>query len=267
MLFCHYLRMRGEETGLIPQTVLAPHKDPAISGWDFYVLIPLFSIGGYSLVHFLHNSILLQHVRMETELELSRLRSINAETVNQLLRQQIQPHFLFNALNVLKSLIRKYPDTAEEYLVRLSDFLRSSMSKNTSGTALVEDEIKLCKDYLEMQYVRFGEALTYKFDIRGDLTSCVLPFFSLQPLVENAIKHNELTEDKPLHIEVTADGDCVKVVNNLQRKQAVDGSTGFGLSSLSERYKKLSGQDIEIIEDGTSFAVALKIIKNENHNY
>lgn len=238
-----------------------------LDDWQFHIVVLLSSVMVYSLVHLLHNSVLIQHLRTETELEVARLCSINAETTNQLLRQQIHPHFLFNALNVLKSLIKKDPLTAEKYLLCLSDFLRSSFTKNKKGAVSVRDEIKLCRDYLEMQKMRFGDALEYRFEIPKAYQDGVLPVFSLQPLAENAIKHNELTEDNPLFIRIVGENGCIKVENNLQRKKTVEDSTGNGLSNLSERYKRLLGESLSITDDGVTFIVSLKIRRDENSHH
>src|SRR5690606_12803878 len=121
-------------------------------------------------------------------------------------------------------------------------------------------EIKLCRDYLEMQKMRFGEALEYTFNVPEECMSGTLPFFSLQPLAENALKHNQLTEENPLHIRITSQDGFIKVENNLQRMSSVESSTGNGLSNLSERYRLLSGNSIHIQDDGAVFSVALKII-------
>src|SRR5690625_6092884 len=168
-----------------------------ILSYILYLMYCLLIINSYVLL--LQNFLLHQHEKKRIEMELLQLKAINSETKNQLLQQQIQPHFLFNALNILKSLIRKYPETAEAYLVRLSDFLRVSVSGNKTGLATVREELKLCEDYMEMQKIRFGNAICYDVKIQED-DDCIaryLPFFSLQLLVENAIKHNELTELHP----------------------------------------------------------------------
>src|SRR5690625_6206820 len=99
-----------------------------ILSYILYLMYCLLIINSYVLL--LQNFLLHQHEKKRIEMELLQLKAINSETKNQLLQQQIQPHFLFNALNILKSLIRKYPETAEAYLVRLSDFLRVSVSGN-----------------------------------------------------------------------------------------------------------------------------------------
>lgn len=260
LLSYQFLREVAEQYGLFPSELYDFREMHALHGWQLYLVIFISSLMIYSLVHLLHNFILLQHLKTQAELEVSRLRSANAETTNQLLRQQVQPHFLFNALNVLKSLIKQNPKTAETYLLRLSDFLRMSFSQNEKGVATVREEVKLCGDYLEMQKIRFGSALDYTFDVPENYLSGRLPFFSLQPLAENAIKHNELTDENPLSIRISVEDGLVKVENNLQRKPSVEGSTGNGLSNLSERYRLLSGEQISIHDDGIVFSVAFKII-------
>lgn len=268
MLLVQFLRLTAEKHGYLPNDIYESETHYEWRGWQLYTVISAFSIMMYALVHLLHNFILLQHLKTQTELEVSQLRSINAETTNQLLRQQVQPHFLFNALNVLKSLIKKNPQTAETYLLRLSDFLRTSFTQNKKGVATLGEEVKLCRDYLEMQKMRFGDALNYTFDISENALSGILPFFSLQPLAENAIKHNELTDDNPLHIRIKERDGTITVQNNLQRKQSVDNSTGNGLTNLSERYNLLSGRHIKILDDGNFFSVVFKMIaKHENHNH
>ncbi len=257
----HYLDMFLSRKGiqlLPPDPNMANHTE----GWRAYIYLPYISLIIHGFIFLVQNFILHQYERSRIEMELLKLKSINAETANQLLRQQIQPHFLFNALNVLKSLIKRYPQTAEAYLIRLSDFLRASITRNTSDLASVKDELKLCDDYMEMQKIRFGEALQYLVAI-DDTDECMerkLPFFALQPLLENAIKHNELTTAHPLVIKVSREGEYISVTNNLQPKKYVEHSTGNGLTNLRERYRMLSGNDIHIRDNGPEFSVSVKIL-------
>src|SRR5699024_423310 len=193
----HFLRNQGFD--LVPSNQNTLELDTM----PFPILILYFlyiSLILNSFVFLIQNFLLHQFEKNRIEMKLLQLQAINTETRNQLLQQQIQPHFLFNALNILKSLIRRYPETAEAYLVRLSDFLRVSVSGNKTGLATVREELKLCEDYMEMQKIRFGNAICYDVTVKeeDDCMSRYLPFFSLQPLLENAIKHNELTERNPL---------------------------------------------------------------------
>jgi len=216
-----------------------------------------------TLIIMLHQYIILQEIKTNADVENSLLKAANAEAANQLLRQQIHPHFLFNALNILKSLYKVEPKAAEEYLVCLSDFLRASVSNNNIKLVRLKDEIKLCQDYLRMQEIRFGNALICCIAISENaLESGFVPSFSIQPLLENAIKHNELTEEQPLHIFIKQNDDRISVSNNIKPKLTSEGSTGSGLANLSERYKIISNDTLLIEADETTFSVSIKILNH-----
>lgn len=218
-----------------------------------------------AVIIILQDYVILAHFKTTADLENSQLKIANTEAAIKLLRQQIHPHFLFNALNTLKSLYKKNPKTAEEYLIRLSDFLRASISDDNIRIIRLKDEIKLCLDYLEMQKIRFGKALDFSITISDDkLNSGFVPSFSIQPLLENAIKHNEITEESPLHIVISQEGEWVKVRNNIQLKTSIENSAGSGLSNLAERYRILSNDELIIEDNGIFFSVSIKILDHES---
>lgn len=259
----HFITVYLAQNGYIP--LEAMRIEVAKAGFWIYFFLLFASILLYTMVYFLHNFITLQNLKVNVDLENSRLRSIHAETVNQLLKQQIQPHFLFNALNILKSLIKKQPDLAEEYLISLSDFLRASVNQNKKTVSCLKDELKICIDYMEMQKIRFGEAVNFNISDIKNADKLFLPAFSLQPLVENAIKHNGFTNAIPLTISIFEKDHWVYVKNNLQPKKNVQESTGNGLSNLTERYRLLSGDPIQIEETEESFIVKLKVLEEEQN--
>jgi len=206
-------------------------------------------------------SVVLKNKKTMVELENAQLRNKNTEAFYLQLKQQIHPHFLFNSLNILKTLIKKNPDAAVDYIIKLSDFLRVAISSNNSNTVKLEEELKLCLDYLEMQKIRFGKALEYSFDIADEVkTQGFVPVFAIQMLLENAIKHNALTEDLPLKIEVIHRDGWIKVSNNLQAKSYTESSNGLGLTNLTERYKMLSDSSIEFFKNENVFSVSIKIL-------
>ena len=257
--------MFGFQTYLIRQGISARTLGIKVKGDIIFLYTAVQGVFVNSVLLLLQNFIIVQDANNKAQLENSRLNAASSEAAHRLLQQQIQPHFLFNALNILKSLIKKSPERAEDYLLRLSDFLRVSVSGNKGGMASLGQEVKLGIDYLEMQKVRFGEALRFSFDITK--SDGVLPVFSLQPLLENAIKHNELTDADPLTIEIKQNGDWISVINNIKLRSVAEHSTGSGLANLAERYKLLSGDEIEIQDDGETFSVILKILENEDRNY
>jgi two-component system, LytTR family, sensor kinase len=235
------------------------------------VLLSRFLVHGVITNTFMlinHNYMILMQAKNAADLENARLRTANAEAINQLLRQQIHPHFLFNALSTLKSLIRRQPEKAEEYLIHLSDFLRATISKGQKDIISLRDELKLSMDYMEMQKMRVGNALRFSVRIQEPMpVNRWLPAFSLQPLLENAIKHNVLTEEEPLYLDIIQEGNHLKVTNNIQLKPIQEASTGSGLQNLSERHKLLCGEDIQIENNGYAFSVRIKILTHADSDH
>ena len=118
-----------------------------------------------------------------------------------------------------------------------------------------------------MQKIRFGDALKYEFKISEDVMSLYVPFFSVQVLLENSIKHNKFTIDQPLIISIYSSEKWLTVSNNLQLNETTEENTGHGLVNLSERYRMISADEIKIQNDGISFRVSIKILENEGCNY
>jgi two-component system, LytTR family, sensor kinase len=227
-----------------------------------YIAIICFLIN--TLILAFQNYVTVHDAKKQADFENSQLKAANTDAANQLLRQQIHPHFLFNALNILKSLYKINPKSGEEYLIHLSDFLRASVSTNNNKVSPLKEELKLCEDYMEMQKIRFGNSLSYSMKINEiDLEMGFVPSFSIQPLLENAIKHNELTEETPLKIYIQQENDRIKVSNSLKPKKTSEHSTGSGLANLSERYRILANDEIQITEDNQTFSVSIKILYDE----
>ncbi|TJY60120.1 hypothetical protein FAZ19_22980 [Sphingobacterium alkalisoli] len=202
------------------------------------------------------------YFRNQLELERSKLDKLNERAINQMLRQQVQPHFLFNALSSLKSLIKKDSTMAESYLLQLSDYLRASFTTSEDGLATVKQELQLCEDYLNMQKIRFNDAISYTIHVSESVLQDNLPIFSLQPLVDNALKHNQYTVEHPLRIEVLHQDGWIIVRNNVcPRKTSHEDNNNYGLNNLKERFSYYLKESVLIHDHGTSFEVHVKIIK------
>jgi len=228
------------------------------------VLLFISSVLVNTLIVISQNFVLLQHEKSRADLELSNLKIAHTEAANLLLKQQIHPHFLFNALNMLKSLYRKDTDAGDAYIVHLANFLRASIFRQASKVSRLDEEFALLLDYLEMQKIRFGSALVCVIDVPEErFKSYYLPTFSLQPLLENAIKHNELTEEMPLKVIIYQNSDRIVISNTLQKKTMREASTNNGLANLAERYRLLSGDEIIIKEDQHLFSVSIKLLPDE----
>ncbi len=220
-----------------------------------------------TVVLIIQDLVLLNEKKRRTESENTLLRIRNIEAANQKLKQQLQPHFLFNSLNVLKTLIRKQPDKAEVYLKRLSDFLRASVSSGDVNTVTLTEELRLSTEYFEMQKIRFEDAIHLEVSIPEEIREGHLPVFSIQLLFENAIKHNVFTSESPLTIKLLYEEGWLTVSNNLQRKMSEESSSGLGLANLSERYRIISGDEIMIRPDASNFSVSIKILKDEDRHH
>lgn len=220
------------------------------------------------LVLLLQDFAIIRLAKTQAEIENSRLQLRTAEAENLLLKQQIHPHFLFNSLNTLKALYKKDLILGEHYLLQLAGFLRAAVSLNDTMVTTLQEELDFCQNYLEMQKMRFSEALEWDIKINNpEVLKCTVLTFSLQPLAENAIKHNRFTKQQPLRIKIEQNGAYISVSNTMNLKEPSETSLKSGLANLAERCLIWSGNEIIIHNDGITFSVSFKINTNENHNY
>lgn len=213
--------------------------------------------------------ILLRSRKERIEKENDLLRVTNLEAKHSLLKQQLQPHFLFNSLTIVKALIRPEPDKAAAYVDLLSDLLRTVVYSGDRLTVSIEEELLQVKNYLEMQQIRFGNALIYTFDIPETLMPAILPVYSIQLLTENALKHNAFTAADPLHIRVMGNAaqKTITVCNDLRPKPPEGSSNGMGLKNLEERCRLLGGEPLKIDRTGGVFCITLKTIEDARGHY
>lgn len=229
-----------------------------IGDFLFYSISSTIAINTIILI--IINSELLKLNKVMADFEIQNLKLANLEAQKQVLLQQLQPHFLFNALSTLKSLINENPEKAEDYSIQLSEFLRYSVHANQNDLVNLEKESEFTKDFLNLQKVRFGDALQCTINIDQDQYRKFIPVLSLQTLVENAIKHNSFTEKNPLNISIYSNDKRVSVRNDKSPKQIILKS-GIGLKNLSDRYSFFIQNGVEIEENETSFTVHLKLIE------
>jgi two-component system, LytTR family, sensor kinase len=230
-----------------------------ISGIIFYTVIGL---AYYLFIYYIN---LQEKVKIE-----SRLRMVLKETELNMLKSQINPHFLFNSLNSISSLTITDPEKAREMVIKLSDFLRYSVSNNASSYTTLENELVNIKRYLEIEKVRFGDKLVFGFKLGDSCRAHQIPVMILQPLFENAIKHGvyESTE------QVSINMDCeykegyleISIVNDFDPNAHPRKGTGIGLNNIRERLRLLYKNDklLRTVVDGTKFSVFLSLPTPEN---
>lgn len=212
------------------------------------------------IIMILCNSIVNGYKKAAAEREVQELRFQNSEAQKQVLTQQLQPHFLFNALSVLKSLISTNQQKAEEYILRLSHFLQYSIHSHREEVVDLERELEFVTDYVALQKVRFGNAFVSSIDIPIEVYKQRIPVFALQTLVENIFKHNHFTERRPLEFSIKYSSDTL-IVSNKRNPAIHVAQNHTGLTNLNSRYLLITNKEIEVIATVEEFIVVIPIIK------
>lgn len=201
----------------------------------------------------------------ETVQEKEQLHQLSIHHEFDSLKNQVNPHFLFNCFNTLSSLITEDKKKAEKFLDELSKVYRYLLRNNESGLSTVENEIKFIQSYYQLLQTRHGEAVKLNIDIDKRYEPYLMPSLTLQLLVENVVKHNVLSKNKPLIIDIfTAAGNKLVVNNNLQRRSMKVPSGKVGLENIRSKYKLLQQNGFQVIEDGKNFTVVLPLIWNNS---
>lgn len=177
------------------------------------------------------------------------------------LKQQVNPHFLFNSLNVLDYMIQEQrPEDASRYTHKLAEVYRYMIKSEDETTVRLRDEMEFVSQYADLLKVRFPEGLEVETDIPEEAMSRSVVPCCMQLLVENATKHNAVQPDHPLRVRITADADSVTVTNNRIPKLRRTASTGLGLQYIRQQYRDLSGKSITVLEDEHNYTVTLPLL-------
>jgi sensor histidine kinase YesM len=194
-------------------------------------------------------------------IETEQLKTERVAQQFQSLKDQLNPHFLFNSLNVLSNLVYENADTAARFIHRLSKIYRYVLDVQHEELVPLEKELDFAENYLALQKIRFEESLKFQIHVPRNQPG-FLPPLSLQLLLENAIKHNIASSEHPLRIHITLENNALVVENNLQLKSRTpEDSTGIGLSNISKRYELLSEQRISVSNGGKWFVVKLPLLR------
>jgi hypothetical protein len=179
------------------------------------------------------------------------------------LKNQIDPHFLFNSLNVLSSLIEENPENAQRFTTSLSKIYRYVLEQKDKELVSLEEELKFAKTYMNLLKMRFENSLFYKLpDVIPNPDAKVVPL-SLQLLLENTVKHNIVSEQKPLHIDIFIDGDYLNIRNNFQKKEVLQDRKGVGLQNIVSRYAIITNRKVLIDQQPESFTVSIPVLTRQ----
>jgi uncharacterized membrane-anchored protein YhcB (DUF1043 family) len=179
------------------------------------------------------------------------------------LKNQLDPHFLFNSLNVLTSLIDEDPKQAQRFTTSLSKVYRYVLEQKNKDLVTVDEELAFARTYVQLLKMRFEDGLQFDIPERVSNPEAKIVPLSLQLLLENAVKHNVVTSSRPLSLKVYEEGDRLVVSNNLQEKQVVKKSSGVGLQNIQQRYHILSKRAVEIDKTRQFFRVSLPILTQQ----
>jgi len=187
------------------------------------------------------------------------LREENLIFQNETLKSQVNPHFLFNSLNTISSLVQTQPETAERFIKNLSSVYRYILENGQKDTVPLQSELDFITGYFDLHKVRDEEKILLKIDVRDAERYRILPV-SLQILLENAIKHNTATRENQLRISIYIEDQFIIVKNNLQIKATQLASTKRGLKNLAERIRLVANRDLIIEESNDNFIVKLPLL-------
>jgi LytS/YehU family sensor histidine kinase len=197
----------------------------------------------------------------ESITEKEKLEQLTIQQEFETLKSQVNPHFLFNCFNTLSSLISEDRKQAEVFLNELSKVYRYLLRNNEDGLSSLQTEIKFIESYYRLLQTRHGEAVQVKIEVDKKYEQYVLPSLSLQMLVENAVKHNVLSKNKPLLIDIfTTSGNQLVVSNNLQARTVKGPSNKIGLDNIKAKYDLLNQSGFQVLQDRKNFSVVLPLI-------
>lgn len=211
------------------------------------------------MVTLVYESVYFFHSWKQKVLETESLARMQLLSQLELLQSRMDPHFLFNSLNVLSSLIDEN-EAAQQYLSRLADVYRYVLLSRDKDLVSLKEEMEVVENYLYLARVRFREGLELKISLSEAQLSMRVAPLALQLLVENVLKHNAITRSKPLCIEIFSSGERLRVRNNLRPLAQPEASTGLGLENIRSRYRLLGFGEVEVIRNDAQFEVLLPLI-------
>lgn len=198
--------------------------------------------------------------RQENKVKEQKIIAGTASAKFDALKNQLDPHFLFNSLNVLTSLIDEDAAQAQKFTTSLSKVYRYVLEQKNKDLVTVDEELAFAKTYVRLLKMRFEDSIVFDILEKGSDAEAKIVPLSLQLLLENAVKHNVVTSAKPLRIKVYEQGGMLCVSNNLQEKQVVKKSSGVGLKNIQERYHILSNKEVQIEKTTSEFTVKLPVL-------
>ena len=236
--------------------------------YDFVIAKPIWKRYWFIALVILLTAALLYWYIKNRERNLKKLQKLEQEKIQfqfQVLRNQVNPHFLFNSFNTLISFIEDDPALAVDYVENLSSFFRNIVNYRDQDVISLEEETGILRTYFYLQQKRHGQNLKLNISISEEEKKLIfIPPLTLQLLIENAIKHNAVSKETPLEIQVYLDKDRLVVKNNINPKVTREPGTGTGLQNIVKRYNLLSKESVSVLNDGINFTITLPILNKKD---
>ena len=201
--------------------------------------------------------------KQENKVKEQKIIAGTASAKFETLKNQIDPHFLFNSLNVLSSLIEENPENAQRFTTALSKVYRYVLEQKDKDLVPIEEELAFAKTYMNLLQMRFENSLTFEISIENINTEAKVVPLSLQLLLENAVKHNVISEQKPLHIKIYIENDVLVIQNNFQKKAVLQDGQGVGIQNIISRYHIITDRKVSIEQNENTFTVKLPILTKQ----
>jgi two-component system LytT family sensor kinase len=254
--------------GILIMLLLAGINQFVFPKYSLIMMIMMYQFRGvlinltvFMFVHFLYQSYHNQQISLRYE----RLQADNQNAQYELLRKQVNPHFLFNSLNTLKAMIDINDPDAAGFVSNLSNFYRSSLENRHNDLSALSEELDLLRSFIFLLKSRFEEGVQVQIDLNG-FEDTYVPPFTLQLLVENCIKHNVVSLESPLHVHLYQGEGFIVIKNNKQPKNILEQSSGIGLANIRGRYSFVSPKEIVVVNTATEFMIKLPLLyENPDH--
>ena len=229
--------------------------------WDTILIVTLVNVICVLFVTHVYETVFMMKEQQGEQLKNAELSRAKAEAELSALKNQIDPHFMFNSLNTLSYLIKKDADKAFKFTENLADVYRYILTQKDQTLVLLEDELSFTLKYTDLLHLRFGDALQIKKNFNGSTEkNYLIPPTSVFVAFENAVKHNELSENSPLRIDVDVREGNLFIVNTLQRRRTLQHSSKIGLKNLNDRFKMITGKEITAGLEENKFVVSFPLI-------
>lgn len=263
-----YTRLLGSlALGIIVMFGLAALQQVILSHLSFGPVMLMIEIRGIliNLVFYMFLHLLYQNYRnQQVSIELERIKSDNIAAQYESLKQQINPHFLFNSLTTLKAMVDSSDKNTADFVVKLADFYRFTLESRKLDLIYLSEEMEIIGSYLFLLKARFEDGFVFTNTVKEEHLHTMIPPFTLQLLIENAIKHNIVSLERPLQIRLYSENDAIVIENQLQLKRTEQTSLGLGLENINLRYKHLLNKAIEVVSTDSAFKIKLPLINDHN---